>query len=328
MPNKKQMTFEAIAINGDVAYASDYYRNALFKINIKSGECKFVRLFDREMVNKTRLHSDAIWVGDKIYFIPGSARQISIYCPKDDLLETIEIPLPKTKQYAFYRENFKFIRVIKKEDNLWLVPSTYPGIVKFNMVTKSIQIFDDWIKDEKYLFRLGVALDGEKIIAANGINNLVLMFDMEKQIAKTFYIGNMNNGIMSICKIKDEYWFAPRLPGAIISWNLDNDNVKEYNKFPEGFEASNIVFSAVYHFEDNVVFVPSLASCGLVYSKGRFELDNNVRDKVGQGTIQYLFETDELRFFRNYIGINDNKYFQISKKDNEIENVKKLKMSI
>ena len=318
MPNINQLTFEAIAINGDVAYASDHDRNGLFKVNMDSGECEFIRLFDGELVNKRRLHCAAIWEENKIYFVPGSANRITIYCPDDNSLETVEIPLPKTEQYTFYRAQYKFIRAIKEEDNLWLVPSTYPGIIKFNMITKSIQIFDEWIKGEEYLFRLGVALDGDKIIAASGINNLVLIFDMKKQIGQSVRIGSKNNGVMSICKVKDEYWFAPRLSGAIVAWNPDNDNMVEYDDFPEGFEEADIIFSAVYSFEDKVVFVPTRASCGLVYSEGELQIDNSLRDKYGQGSIQYLFETDDGIFFRKVEGIKDNKYFEISKIDNKV----------
>ena len=73
MSDIKQVTFEAIAIKGDVAYASDFYRNGLFKVNMNSGECEFVKLFDGELVNKKRLHCAAIWEGSKIYFLPASA---------------------------------------------------------------------------------------------------------------------------------------------------------------------------------------------------------------------------------------------------------------
>lgn len=319
MSNAKKMTYEAIAIKGDVAYASDYERNGLFKVNMSTGECEFIRLFDDEAVNKSRIHCSAIWIGTQIYFVPASGNRITIYNPEDNSMVSVEIPLPKLKQYSFYRAQFKFIRAIKREDNLWLVPCSYPGVVKFNLLNYSVQVFDEWIENDDYFFRIGVGVESEKIIAANGKNNAVLIFDMEKESGEIVRIGAKNNGVMHVCKIKDEYWFAPRLPGTITVWNIGNNQITEYDKYPEGFESGNPVFCTVYNFLDKVFFVPLKSNYGLVFDNGHLRLNNDLRDKYGQGMIEYLFETDTERFFRKVENRNNYKYFKISKMDNKVE---------
>lgn len=317
MSNKKQLTFEAIAVRGDVGYASDYNRNGLFKVNMNTGECEFARLFNGESVNSKRLHCAAIWIDSKIYFVPGSANKINVFCPENNSIESIEIPLPKPKQFRFYKAQFKFIKAIKNGDDLWLIPCSYPGIIKLNTRNRNIQIFDQWLEKDDYFFRIGVDADDKKIIMANGKSNAVLIFDIEKGLGKIEHIGNKNNGVMSICKSGDFYWFAPRLPGAIVAWNPTENIVTEYDKFPGEFEAGNIVFSNVYKVIDKIVFIPAKSNNGLIYDNGDFRI-NDLWKKSSQRTIEYLFETDAEKYFRETGNGEKNRYIKIRKSNNAV----------
>ena len=316
MSNKKQLTFEAIAIKGNVAYASDYNRNGLFKVDMNTGECKFVRLFDGESISNKRLHCTALWVDSKIYFIPASASRIAVFCPENNTTDYIEIPLPSEKVFPFYKSQFKFIRAIKNEDDLWLIPCSYPGIIKLNINNGKIQIFNEWLENDEYFFRMGVAVEDSKIIIANGKSNAVLLFDFEKESGEIEHIGTKNNGVMSICKVGNNYWFAPRLPGAIVEWDPINKIVMEHDDYPKGFEEGNIVFSKVYNFSDKVIFIPAKANVGLIYDRGINNFDIWLERE--QGTIEYLFETDTERYFREISTEENDRCFKINKRDNTL----------
>ena len=313
---RSTLVFEAVAINGE-AYASDYHGNGLYKVDIQTGESKFLRRFDEEPINYSRLHCAAVWIDSKIYFIPGSANKISVYCPENNTIECIEIPSVDSSKYSFYKPEYKFIRAIQNGDDLWLIPSSYPGIIKLNIRNQSIKMYADWIEEDEYFFRRGIALEDKKIICANGKSNAVLIFDMKSETARIEHIGTENNGVAAMCKVNDEYWFAPRLPGAVVAWNPDKNIVREYNKFPKEFEMGSVAFVDVYNFFNKIVFVPSKSNCGLVYENGEFI---TIRFDAGDGylVMEYLFETGQDRYFRevNYQG--ESRFFKVSKESGVI----------
>ena len=84
MNKKIELTFEAIAIKDNVGYASDYDSNSLFKVDMKTEECTFIGLFDDEPFDVKRLHSAAVWIDDKIYFIPLAGERISVFTISDN----------------------------------------------------------------------------------------------------------------------------------------------------------------------------------------------------------------------------------------------------
>lgn len=319
MADMKKLTFEAIAIEGDVGYASDYNKNSLFKVDMITGECSFICFFEDEPVNFKRLHCSAIRIENRIYFIPGSGNRIDVFYPDDNFIESIKIPLPKSRQYSFYIAPYKFIRAVKRGNNLWLVPSTYPGVIKLDLQTNKIKVFNEWIENDEYMFRIGVCVEGKNFIAANGKSNAVLIFDMEKESGKIVHIGSKNSGTMSMCKVGDDYWLAPRLPGAIVSWNPLSETVTEYDDFPMRFTSGNIVFSKLYTFEDKIIFPPAQANLALVYNNGKIEVDESiVWKKHNSSTLEYLFETEKDRYFREIANGESDRCIKISKSDNSL----------
>lgn len=319
MTEKRILTFETIAIKDNIGYASDYNRNGLFKVELTTGKCEYIKIFENEPVNRYRMHCDVVWCDDKAYYIPGSGNGIDIYSAQDNIVEMIAVPLPEYKKYSFYNPQYKFVGAVRRGDILWLIPSTYPGIIKFDMRTKNIKIIDEWIEDDEYMFRGGYSVENNQIIMANGKSNAVLIFDMEKEKGNIIHVGTMNNGVMSICKTKEGIWFAPRLQGAIVLWKVETGEIVEFNEFPQGFIINNGAFSKVYSFKDVVEFVPAKAECALRCLNGKFIVVDYDRWKKRENSlVEYLFETEAYMFFRE---VSDNKtirYIRLDKGTNLI----------
>lgn len=319
MNNRMELIFEAIAMKGNIGYASDYNRNSLFEVNMETGECLFLRMFDEESVYKKRLHCSAVWIENRVFFIPGSGDRISIFYPEDSSLKSLKFPLPQNEQYSFYKKNYKFISAIQYGNYLWLIPSTYPGVLRLDIQTDEIKIFDGWISNTEYMFRNGICIEKNKFLIPSGNNNVVLVFDMEKESGRIMRIGTHNNGVMSMCKDKGNYWLAPRRPGPIISWNPLSGNVMEYMNYPDGFEAGEIVFAKVYVYDESVIFLPAKANCGLVFANGKLAMEKNIQWKTGAASIfEYLFETEKEYYCREALSDNSNRYIRISKADNSL----------
>ena len=319
MKGRKDLIFEAIAIKGDMAYGSDYYRNGLYKVNMDTGECEYLHLFKKESINGKRLHCQAVWIDSKIYFVPGAANNIAVYTPDSNHMEYIEIPLPTHKEYTFYKAGFKFIRAIKKGYDLWLIPCSYPGLIKLNTLNGEINIYDAWIAEDEYFFRLGLYVENDKIIVANGKSNAVLLFDLENESGTVEHVGRNNQGVMSICKVGNVYWLAPRLPGAIIAWNSATNTVEEYDSYPDDFVSGNIAFSFVFCNAEELIFMPAKANKGIILNQKKSNIRSfNFQRQYENSTVGYLFETNEERFFLETKDGISNRIFRISKNDHSI----------
>lgn len=319
MINREILIFETIAVKDNIGYGSDYNRNGLFQVDLTTGQSEYIGVFESELMNRQRLHCSALYIDDRIYFIPGSGNYIDIFYPDSNEQETVEIPLPKYKQYSFYDSQYKFVTAIKRGNVLWLIPVTYPGVVKFDILTKEITVYNDWLEDDEYMFRNGIYIEGNSFVVANGKNNTVLIFDMEKEFGKIEHIGEHNNGMMSVCKLGDELWFAPRLHGAIMKRNCTTGKIDEFEDFPQEFISGRLVFTGNYTYNEKVIFVPLLSNYALVYENGEIKIDNTKPWKIYQKSgIELLFETEGFRFYREVsIGEKD-RCFKVSKKNDEL----------
>lgn len=317
MKQKKELTFEAIAIKGNIGYASDHDSNSLFRVDMEIGECTFIRIFDDELVDEKRLHSAAVWIDDKIYFIPLAGDRISIFEIVNNSIQSIPIPVLNHKKYSFYRKRFKFVRAVRHRNYLWLVPSTYPGVLRLDLQTNEVKVFDNWVSDERYVFLLGLCVENERFLIPNGNSNAVLVFDMDKEFGHIEHIGTNNQGAIDMCKMNDTYWLAPAYEGPIVSWNPLLKQVKEYSVYPPEFNVSRVVFANNYCYKDEIIFLPANSNHALAFMNGKLEIEKNQEWKqASTNRLEYLFETDTYRYYRELDMGNVSRFYKISKADN------------
>lgn len=323
MSNKCELAFVAIAVRDGVGYASDYDKNGLYKVNMETGDCEFLDVFEDQPMNKKRLHSCAKWIENKIYFIPDSANRIAVYDLGNGNLESISIFQEDVDQYAFYKRNFNFIDAIEYNGFLWMFPCTYPGVLRLDLYTNEIKRLDNWVNNTEYYFRAKLCLEESKVIIPNGIGNEVLVFDLEKECGKLIRIGHRYNGAMCIRKIGDDYWLAPRNQGAIVSWNRLTNKIKEYDVYPNKFEIGKVGFSNIYRYKDDIIVSPLMANMGLVLTKGRLEEEKSIEWKQDPlSSLQYLFETELYYYYRELSDKNRSRYFRVNKCDNTVSDYK------
>lgn len=319
MSQKKELTFEAIAVKKDIGYASAHDSNSLFRVDMKTGECTFIRVFDDESIDGKRLHSAAVWIGDNIYFIPLTGDRISIFDTENKSIQSIPIPLPTSEKGAFYKKNHKFVRAVKNRNCLWLVPSTYPGVLRLDLQTNDVKVFDDWISDERYMFMLGLCVEKERFLIPSGNSNAMLIFDMEKEVGYIEHIGINSQGTIDMCKVDDTYWLAPSYKGPIVSWNPLRKQVKEYSVYPPDFKAGRVVFANNYCYKDEIIFMPANSNCALTFVNGNLEIEKSQQWKQADANrLAYLFETDSHRYYRELDMEKVNRFYKVSKVDNQL----------
>lgn len=120
-------------VYGDFFYGSCYEYNALFKMNLTSGEMFFINHFtDQERFRKA-LYRDSIKVDDIIYFLPDTATGIAIYDVKNNNIETITLPTKKERICNGYNG------ILINDEKILMVPLSFE---------EDFYLFD--IKSKKY----------------------------------------------------------------------------------------------------------------------------------------------------------------------------------
>lgn len=316
---KFTLDFEAIAfVSDNIGFASAYEFNGLYKVDIASEECEFISIFPQEKLDGKRIHCTAKYIMGKVYFIPASGKFISIYNIEKN--ELIQIAVPECKQMpVFYKKRYRFINGVLNGENLWLVPSTYPGIVQLNLISNKMTIHDQWVPEEGYFFRNSLCVKNSTFYIANGNGNMVLAFNMENAQASIYHIGKNNAGIMSMCMEQNNMWMAPRLKGPIIRWNIESNEVKEYFLYLDAFTSDKIYFSKVFRCENRMYFIPAGGNHAVIVSledDTETMMDDEKWKIQKNSMIEYMFETEKKLFFREKSELQSaNRYVKISKKD-------------
>lgn len=294
----KNLEFEAFAIvDNETAYAASSTFNALFKVNLITGECTYITMFQNEKCDGKRLYTKALAVDDKIYFVPTAAEEIAVYDVKTQSIDKWLIQKADKKKYTFYESNNKFSGGVLYEKYVFMIGSTYPGVLRINIQTGNIDYFAEWINGESFLFRKSPIVDGCRFYIPSVNNNLVLCFDMELCIGRLYHVGNFNKGCWSMCKAGKEFWLAPKEAGPIICWNPNTCEVKEYGNYPKMFKDNGFVFTKIYKQGDNIFLIPSYANMGIKIALTDKKISNSgVFHMKGKEFVAFMIE-EENRFY-------------------------------
>lgn len=278
-----------VVINDQLAFSSAYEFNGLFKVDLIHEKCEYMGLFPNEEIYKEKLHCTAKYVNKKIYFIPASANNISVYDIEKDKIYSIKIPYVQLKS--------KFRDACVFNNKLWLVPSKYPGIITLDLDSEHIEVMDKWLPSDDYFFTSQLVVIDHKFYISDGISNRVFEFDMNNKQAKFHYVGSNNHGCMSMSIFHDEFIMIPRLPGSIVRWNIHTNEIKEYCDYPDDFSPGKIVFSGIYIVHDAIYCIPAYANMAV-----KFDLNNNM---ITANDFCDIFDgNDRIAFFtrfKNYI---------------------------
>ena len=317
------VVFNVIAVKDGIGYASDFEKNGLFEVHLETGECKYLCIFPNEDIMISCLHGCAEWVGNKIFFVPSAGNNISIYNIDTSKIETVSIPQVSKEESNSYNPKLKFVKTIKHNGFLWLIPATYPGILKLNLSTYEIFVISNWIPDDGYMFRRAVCKRKNKIYAASGNNNNVLVFNIDTETGETLKIGEYNNGIMDLCLLNEDIIMVPRKQGAVVRWNPETNSIKEYIEYPEEFKSGQIVFQYVYSDDNQVTIVPAHASHGIRLLGDVLAIDNSIQWKTaGNSRIEFLFEAENYIYLREVFEDLSNRVFFVNKLSNSLRECK------
>lgn len=309
------LDFVAVAVVDDnMAYASDYFMNGLYKLNFSDGAAEFLGLFPKEEINKGHLHVWALYYAGKVWFVPEAGKYLSIYDIQNNSFESVRIPVIEQKNIN-YKCRCKFVHAYIYNNFLWLIPSLYSGIVRVSLEDYSLYVYDEWIPEEGFYFRKTYIYNNNVLYIADRDTNNILKFDFDTMEGVICKVGR--GGYMSAFRKNDNIYFAPTRAGTLVKWNYMKNEVTEYNLCPEDFVGGEVYYSKIYQFDDRFYMVPNTANMILEWNPESERLHKCDWFQMEQGAYNwYLFETEEYMFFR-YKTKSIIYRFKISKESNE-----------
>lgn len=288
---RMQMSFEAIvSIDKDFAIAAAMEFNGLFKVNLESGECSFLQLFPDEKYNKQRMFAKAVKYQNKVIFIPASAERLTVYDLAAKEIFYLDVISEGHIGNANFNRKYKFTEALIKENILYLIPSTYPGIVCVDL--RSWEISEVKIEtDEKFIFRKGMCEVENSIFIPSTINNVVLEFNYHYLKVQIHHVGERNRGCWSICNSNGFFYMAPKENGSILCWDKQKDSVIELDGYPDHFDGNNFLFNKIYVNGDFLYLVPTYANMFLKVNMNDYKINElNLVDMSNTKSIAFLSE--------------------------------------
>ena len=318
----KKIFFGAfVIINNNIAYASLGDLNGLFCVDLKTNNCTYISMFPNEKAGREKLHCKAEYINNKVYFIPRSADYISIFDLDTKEISQIAIPLPVENRWS-YDKGAKFADSCIYDNCLWILPATFPGVLKINIETEEITVIDNWIPNKKYCFYVnGMCKINNRLFLADTLSSAVLEIDMTLSQVKVNFAGKNNTGHSSMCSEDGINIWMTHVSGPIIKWNYKNGTYEEYSNYPKGYKHNNqneFDFNKVYSSGNYVYFIPNRGNMMI-----KFDINKNEMSEINENIFnsatrcRYLFETDSFIYIIVYYD-GYKKNFKISKSTNEI----------
>lgn len=312
MHNEKKdvLEFEALAnFDEKIGYGASRKFNGLFKVDLRTGKCEFLMLFPGERIDGERLYVRTITMGTKIYFIPCSAKEIAIYDVESNQIEKIKIPDVETEKYYWYKTKNKFNACVLYNKYIYMIGSTYPGILRIDSRDNTVKCYNEWIEGE-VIFRKSVVVIGDVFFIPSSVNNAVLCFDMKLCSGKVCNVGENNNGCWGICQVGDALWMSPKNPGPIIKWKYLENEVEEFSNYPNGFKYNNFLFTKIYSIDEYVYLVPAYSNMlvKVNINTGIMEC-SDIIDISDDGVTEFMFEDDKKIYLHRRLLGKDEYYY-------------------
>lgn len=298
---EKVISFEAmVKTDKDTAYGACKEFNALFRIDLKTGRCTYLKMFPNEEAAGKRLYVSAVMVGSRIYFIPHAAKNVAVLDVDTLEISGIGIKKAESAQYPYYQPRFKFSGgVLYQDAYIYMICCTYPAIVRIDTRSNETVYYDEWVSDNAYAFRRSVCVEGNCFYVSSDMNDVVLRFDMHTGVGRVYHVGHHNEGCWGMCSVNNVFWLAPKSQGAVIRWNPDDGTYMEFEDYPDCFEGRGFLFTKICRRGEEIFLFPERANMGIVIDcKDGSMRDAGLDMDMSGSTINFLCELDGCYYFR------------------------------
>lgn len=254
--------FQAGAIVQDIIYFSHIRFNGLFKLNINTLECSFVREFCKCEAGIEELHTAGFVYGNWVGFLPGRGNMIHLYNYVTEEMRSI-----KLNRYKNAGRMVCAAYVYKQK--LYVIPHFLAPqefeLPFLEIELESFTVSERW--DINQAFKKKVNVVGELCILSTAYYDNCIWF----VIHKTSKIGRVNLrndeidvfdagiGDLSCISVTSEHIWLSQLGGTIFEWDSKRGIINEYSN--EVGRIRGRAVSRVIETSNEIIAVPAFSKC-------------------------------------------------------------------
>lgn len=294
-------------------------KNAVCEIDKSDRTIKILGHFPHNRLGERDLSLSVGKCGSYIVFCPFQANDIAILNVCTETLEFIDIRELLEKRNFVQNGVEKFYRMFFESDCVYFFGIKYPAIMRLDLVTKEVELFDGWLGEiekhmckEAVLFTDGYARKNDDIYLPIGRCNGVLKLNWKTMAWQYMEIPSISHGILGMTQKENVVWLTEYDIGAkkFFQWNLDSGRVISIELPVQD------CFYAPLYCEHFLLFTPNFGRKGYLYElesgnwrdvtdwlpELKYSSDKKVRDREviyfsnrGRGICRWNFETGEIR---------------------------------
>lgn len=257
---KSERTLDVCRVGDDVWFVT-LYLQLLCKLNLKDGKIEVVAEVPEVPLDGYLKYIDIVKYKDKILLAPYHADALCIY----DIATQCFVKHYFRDEYV----NECFGRAILYKHYLFLTPKNYPAIVRYDVTTGQFEYYDQCITDaleliaeEKQGSPFGWAVSNfeEELYIGSIWSNVMICFNMETCCYSVFKVGKETNAYRGMTADREYCWLILCDSPNVVRWNRVTGETREYDKFPDDFEAGEVPFKNIMDFGSELYMVPFYAN--------------------------------------------------------------------
>lgn len=205
-------------------------------------------------------------------FAPSSGTKILLYDAGKNVFSHIEI------ERAEHGSSKLFCGAFQCGKYVYLIPGTYPAIVRFNCEDHTIGYYSSWLNKLKNYTKKGSdffgngygLIDGNLFLASKTSNHLVKV-NLSDHTAELTAVGSSGTFYTGICSEGENCWLAAS-DGAVIRWNSVSREYKLID-MPQNIGAGRYLsFSGLLYFGGEVYALPYSAKDAVAINQRSLEV--------------------------------------------------------
>jgi len=304
-------------------------KNAICEIDKNSKELRVLGSFPHNGPGEGDLSLSVEKCGNYIVFCPFKANDIGILDINTGRLEFIDLLQVLGKKNHICDGIEKFYRMVSYKNFVYFFGIKYPAIMRFDLIEKKIDLFDEWIGHiDKYkckdavLFTDGYAQKGDEVFLPIGRCNGVLKINLNTMEWEYIGIRHLVHGILGMTQKGNYVWLTEYDTGArrFFQWNMDNGEITQI-----GLPCQDAFYAPLY-YNQSLLFFPNFGKESYQYDleSGQWkditgilpDLENSSDKKVEGNEINY-FANRSKRFYHWDLKKNTVYYDEIQIKEKE-----------
>lgn len=249
-----------VCVNNN-CYFMSLYNNWIYTLNSDLQVRKFIHIpfeYSHGCMEYGKIYANK----NKLFVLPNYAQKIAVVDIDEKRISYIELD----ELYG----GIKYFMAVQKADFLYLIPCESKDILIVNMLTETFEKVDVRVAKEaedKAIAWGNVIAEPDSILLAKVYEKELVRFHYDsKSIEYVNSSFDVEDGMSGICRTSGGRWYVPRSASCIF---FENDEVvKCFREFPEGYKAGDISFYKIIPDMDRVFLLPRDANMFLVITEG------------------------------------------------------------